>query len=341
MIILALPSGVDAATAAATADIHRKLWDYLSSYARIRLAPDHIVHHVLRQLSELFSQQQCSGNNIGGGDGDDRYDLLYSVVSDIVNMLGSRKDKNPSGNQTMYFDLVSLWYGETLRSHRGHRQHGYHPRLHLAEDEMFAILNSGKAAGASAASSSSSSPQWSGARDNVDPLLDPNSMEDVDFDLDVAAINSYLLLDLGWQTAWHDRSIPDACAALLQGKEYTGAPPDETEVNCLTAMALYERAQCTATGNLFPCPPSTATVPLTPDGARETEQRQRRLVRAQWLLSEAVSLDWDLSGASIYNFEGLLLLQELCAEIGDWNGLEAVRARSRECLDILFGEWGV
>ncbi|KAF7518326.1 hypothetical protein G7054_g13500 [Neopestalotiopsis clavispora] len=245
IIILALPSGDETATSAVTADIHRQLWEYLSSHARIRLASGHPVHYVLGQLSELFSQR-CSGHGTGGDYGDDKYDLLYSVVSDTVNMLGSRKDESPSGSQTMYHDLVTLWYGETLQSHRCHRQRGYQPRYHLADDQKFAILNPGRAAGASAASSSSSSPQWFGTPDSVDPpFLDPNSM-DLDFDLGLAAINSYLLLDIGWQTAWRDHAVYDACAALLQAKEYTGAWRDETDVNCLTAMALYERAHCGA-----------------------------------------------------------------------------------------------
>jgi hypothetical protein len=159
---------------------------------------------------------------------------------------------------------------------------------------------------------------------------------DLDFDLGLAAINSYLLLDIGWQTAWRDHAVYDACAALLQAKEYTGAWRDETDVNCLTAMALYERAHCGAVNDPFP---STAS-PFT-SGAHEVERQRLLLVNAQVLLSEAVALDWDLNGASIYNFEGLLLLQEWCVDIGDWTGLEAVRARSRECLGILFGEWGL
>lgn len=146
-----------------------------------------------------------------------------------------------------------------------------------------------------------------------------------DLDLDLAAVQSYLLLDLGWQTSWRDPAVRDSCAVLLHAKRRAGASPDETEVNCLTAMALYEWAQCVASS------------PCTSPGLAQQQQQHH----AAWLLSEAVSLDWDLSGASIYNFEGLLLLQEWCADAGDWAGLEAVRRRSRECLDILFGEWGV
>ncbi|KAI0171582.1 hypothetical protein BJ166DRAFT_519104 [Pestalotiopsis sp. NC0098] len=342
MIILALPPGADTAAATAMADIHRALWDYLSSYARIRFGADHAVHHVLGQLSELFSQQkQPDYNTRVDGDGDDRYDLLYSIVSDVVDALGAKKDE--SGKQTMYYDIVSLWYAETLQSHRGHRKHGYRPRLHLGEDEMLTLLEAGRAAGAGTgpgAASLSSSSSFPGRRQQQQHghpahVMDPdtenldlglvNDPDLPDLDLDLAAVQSYLLLDLGWQTSWRDPAVRDSCAVLLHAKRRAGAPPDETEVNCLTAMALYEWAQCVASS------------PCTSPGLAQQQQQHH----AAWLLSEAVSLDWDLSGASIYNFEGLLLLQEWCADAGDWAGLEAVRRRSRECLDILFGEWGV
>lgn len=114
MIILALPPGADTAAATAMADIHRALWDYLSSYARIQFGADHAVNHVLGKLSELFSRQkQPENDTIVGGNGDDQYDLLYSIVSDAVDAIGAKKDE--SGKQTMYYDIVSLWYAETLQ----------------------------------------------------------------------------------------------------------------------------------------------------------------------------------------------------------------------------------
>ncbi|KAK9777519.1 hypothetical protein SCAR479_05912 [Seiridium cardinale] len=288
IIILTLPSN--------TTDLHRTLWDYLSERARLRYDSEHPVYRVLRQLTELFDQ---------GDSEDEKYGLLYSVVSDAVASLGEKMEadgqKTPSSQA--YYDLVTLWYAETLRSHRAHR-HGYYPQLHLGPDDVLST--------------------WD---DSVAQDLGEGHA------LELACVHSHLLLDLGWQTSWHDPSVYETCVALLQAKEQTDASADEVEVNCLTAMALYRRQQ----NQHSPAFSANGDVMVT----AEYEQQQQNSELARQLLSEAVFLDWELSGASIYNFEGLLLLQEWCSEDGDWANLEVVRHRSQECLRILFREWDV
>ncbi|KAI0126466.1 hypothetical protein BJ170DRAFT_628845 [Xylariales sp. AK1849] len=183
-----------------------------------------------------------------------------------------------------YYDMLSLCSAEMLRSHRKHR---------------YALST----------------------------LLDQSTMtrkaaQGQGYDSHLHVVRSFLLLDLGWESDWQDDEVYLECIELLNAKESSGSQPDQAEVNCLTAMALYHRALCDG---------ATAT-------ASESQQNHQT---ARYLMQEAIALDWVLSGATIYNFEGLLLLQEWCEEAEDWALLEIVRRRNDECLRELFVEWGV
>lgn len=290
MIILILPPDMY--------QIHRALWNYLASYALIRFGSDHPVHQMLQQLTALFEQV--------GEPEDENCELLYSIITDALSALRGKMEEDGvdeecqgGHSRQIYYDLVALWYAESLRSHRGHR-HSYHPQLHVGQEDLcFSI------------------------RDASDPYRDPDS------DLELISIQSYLLLDQGHQTSWHDGSIFDSCAALLSVKQEAGAPSDETEVNCLTAMALYHYAQAHLED----------TEVMVDVDVLMTRQEHHSLARSY--LQQALGLDWDMSGASIYNFEGSLLLQEWYKEADDWVGFEVVRQRSETCLSILLREWGV
>lgn len=289
MVILTLPSNT-------TTEIHRKLWDYLSSHALIRFGSTHPVQRMLGQLRELFDE---------GGDEDDKFGLINSIVSDAMSHLGKKLEDDEGSSGRAYYDLASLWYAETLRSHRGHRC-GFRPQLDIEQEDICSIL------------------------DDLAPAMDEAGAPY----LLLNSTHSYLLLDYGWQTSWQDFSVYSSCVDLLNAKEDISMPADETEVNCLTAMALFHRAQCDAETHT-----STACATDTQPEIRVVKQQHHELARH--LLQEAISLDWELSGASIYNVEGLLLLQEWCSEAEDWPSLEAARQRSEMCLQILFGEWGV
>lgn len=289
IIILALPSGT-------TSELHRKLWDYLSSHALIRFGSSHPIYRMLGQLVGLFEQE---------GDEDEKFGLLQSVVSDAISHLSKRMEEDEGSSGRAYYDLVSLWYAEMLRSHRGHRC-GFRPQLNLEQEDPCSILN------------------------DLSPVTDELGSPD----LPLNSVHSYLLLDYGWQTSWQDLAVYSSCIDLLNAKEDMSMPADETEVNCLTAMALYHRAQCDFDNA------ASLSCAATYDNELMTMNRQHHEL-ARHLLQEAVSLDWELTGASIYNVEGLLLLQEWCTEAGDWTSLEAARQRSETCLQILFGEWGV
>ncbi|KAH8204957.1 hypothetical protein TruAng_000840 [Truncatella angustata] len=322
MIILVLPPDN-------TDQIHRTLWNYLCSYALIRFGPEHAVHHMLQQLTSLFGEPEEDKD-----DKDEKYGLLHSIVSDAMSTLRSKVDEDEqpgsqyqtSSRQT-YYDLVSLWYAESLRSYRGrdhnHRhssRQGSRPQLHdLDEEDLLAVLEDSA----------------SGLHEEEDGQGGCHHQHDEDADLaGLRAIQSYLLLDLGHQTSWLDPSIYTHSVALLNWKTHQQATaPDETEVNCLTAMALYHRAQCGGESSLG--------LTMDPDATGHSDTRRHHHDLARHFLQEAVWLDWELSGASIYNFEGLLLLQEWCVEAEDWVGLEVVRRRSETCLSIMFEEWGV
>ncbi|KAH6657787.1 hypothetical protein BKA67DRAFT_532978 [Truncatella angustata] len=289
----------------------------------------HAVELPVLQLTSLFGEPEEDKD-----DKDEKYGLLHSIVLDAMSTLRSKVDEDEqpgsqyqtSSRQT-YYDLVSLWYAESLRSYRGrdhnHRhssRQGSRPQLHdLDEEDLLAVLEDSA----------------SGLHEEEDGQGGCHHQHDEDADLaGLRAIQSYLLLDLGHQTSWLDPSIYTHSVALLNWKTHQQATaPDETEVNCLTAMALYHRAQCGGESSLG--------LTMDPDATGHSDTRRHHHDLARHFLQEAVWLDWELSGASIYNFEGLLLLQEWCVEAEDWVGLEVVRRRSETCLSIMFEEWGV
>lgn len=301
MIILTLPPSSTPEVDKEVTEIHRQLWDYLSTIALSRFGAEHPVQLMLTQLKDLFEKEE---------DEDEKYGLLHSVVSDAIAALGARMQEDGSTEQSRqtYFDLVTLWYAETIRSHRGHGR-GYTPQLHLEQEDLFSILDS--PADSRGADSGGDDDDGDGGEESPDGHL--------------VTVQSYLLLDHGWATSWREPAVYNSCIALLNSKGCR--PPDETEVNCLTAMALYNRAQ--------------VDLHLADSPVPGLERARQHHELARHFLKVAVALDWELSGASIYNIEGLLLLQDWSAEAEDWTSLEAARQRSEECLGVLFGEWGV
>ncbi|KAI1844784.1 hypothetical protein JX266_009012 [Neoarthrinium moseri] len=326
IIIVVLPDDGHAA-------LHRTLWGHLAELARIRLGPAHPCRRALRQIARLFEEEHDAARRNG---------LLLALVLDAMDNLA---------DAAQYYDMVSLWYGETLRSHRSHRLKG----------------NGG---GGSSPPSLAAIHPGEMLRALADPEAAPPVFEEdeeeagaaaaQEDDLSLAYVESFLLLDLGWESGWRDAEVYGACERLLAAKTEratamsdTAAPaaPDQTEVNCLTAMALFHRAQC-GEPQLSQRHPDTVMWDAGADvnmGTGEdvveegqtTAERWRHHEFARHLMQEAVALDWALSGPSIYNFEGLLLLREWCTEAEDWAALEVVGRRSEECLRGLFGEWGV